>query len=151
MSVPTDVWRRLERIRFSPGRPLSFRLWFPLVVYITSPPITAAYIVPAASARQSGYATLATAGAGGWYRSIAIRGDPSWLPIGVNGQVEQMTSAFSPGYPLIVTYLMAVTGLNFSFGAPALGLALGTAAMVVVFVLMERCFLASTPPSDRYP
>jgi hypothetical protein len=138
VSVPTQVSRRLEQIRWSPGRTVSVQLWFPLVVYIASRLITAAYMIAAASAHRTGYDNLATAWDGVWYRSIATGGYPSSLPIGVNGQVEQNTWAFSPGYPLIVRGLMAVTGLNFSVVAPALSLALGAVAIVVVFVLMER-------------
>jgi hypothetical protein len=114
-------------------------LWFPLSVYTVSRVIATAYIVAAAGpARWSGYGTLATAWDGFWYRSIATTGYPSSLPIGVDGQVQQNPWAFSPGYPLSVRALMDVTGLDFTVVAPTLSLVLGAAAMVVVFVLLER-------------
>lgn len=139
MSAPTDVSRRMQRTRLGLGRPLPFQLWFPLSVYVVSRVIAATYMVTAAaSTHRSGYAELATGWDGGWYRTIATTGYPSSLPIGVDGHVEQNAWAFSPGYPLIVRALMAVTGLDFSVVAPTLSLVLGAAAMVVIFVLLER-------------
>lgn len=140
MSALTVVARRVDgRIRWGRVWPLPFQLWFPLMVYGISRLITAAYMVAAADpAHRSGYADLATAWDGDWYRTIATTGYPSSLPVGVDGQVEQNAWAFSPAYPLIVRGLMAVTRLDFSVVAPTLSLALGAAAMVVIFFLLER-------------
>ena len=140
MATPTVVARRLDgRTRWSLGWPLPFQLWFPLMVYGVSRLIAAAFMIAAAApAHRSGYADLATAWDGDWYRLIATQGYPSSLPIGIDGQVEPNAWAFSPVYPLIVRALMAVTGLGYSVVAPSLSLVLGAAAMVVIFVLMQR-------------
>jgi len=95
-------------------------------------------VAAAGPAHRSGYADLATAWDGDWYRLIATQGYPSSLPIGANGLVEPNAWAFSPVYPLVVRALMAMTGLGYSMVAPTLSLALGAAAMVVIFVLIDR-------------
>jgi hypothetical protein len=101
--------------------------------------IAAAYIVAAAGpARWSGYGDLVTAWDGSWYRTIATTGYPASLPVGIDGHVVQNPWPFAPGYPMSVRALMTVTGLDFSVVAPTLSLLLGAAAMVVVFVLLER-------------
>jgi hypothetical protein len=140
MSAPTVVSRHLSnRARWGPGWPVPFQLGFPLLVYGASRLVAAGYMVAAAGpAHRSGYADVATAWDGGWYRIIATSGYPSSLPIGADGQVEQNAWAFSPGYPLLVRALMTLTRLGFSIVAPTLSLVLGAAAMVVIFVLMER-------------
>jgi hypothetical protein len=140
MSDTTVVARRLNgRTQWSRGWPLHLHLWYPLMVYGISRLITAAFMVAVAlSGHRSGYVDLATAWDGGWYRTIATQGYPSALPIGIDGHVGPNAWAFSPAYPMIVRALMAVTGLNFSVVAPTLSLLLGAAAMVVIFVLMER-------------
>jgi hypothetical protein len=109
------------------------------MVYGISRLITAAFMVAAtARAHRSGYADLATAWDGGWYRAIATQGYPSALPLDIDGHVGPNAWAFSPVYPMIVRALMAVTRLDYSVVAPSLSLVLGAVAMVVVFVLMER-------------
>jgi hypothetical protein len=129
----------LHRARSGMGWRPGFRLWFPLSVYVACRMVAAAYMLAAAGpAHRDGYRDLATAWDGDWYRLIATTGYPPSLPTGAGGQVGQNAWAFSPGYPLTVRALMAVTGLDFSVVAPALSLVLGAAAMVVIFVLMER-------------
>jgi hypothetical protein len=109
------------------------------VVYGISRLITAAFMVAAPdSAHRSGYADLATAWDGGWYHTIATQGYPSALPLDVHGHIGPNPWAFSPAYPMIVRAFMAISGLDFSVVAPTLSLVLGAAAMVVIFVLMER-------------
>ncbi len=140
MAAPAVVAPRLEgRTRLSRAWPLPFQLWYPLMVYGISRLITAAFMVAAtARAHRSGYADLATAWDGGWYRTIATQGYPSALPLDIDGHVGPNAWAFSPVYPMIVRALMAVTRLDYSVVAPSLSLVLGAVAMVVVFVLMER-------------
>jgi len=140
MSAPTDALRRLAgQTRRGPGRRLPFQLWFPLGVYGVTGLIATAYILAVAgSVHHSGHADLATAWDGGWYRAIATHGYPATLPVGIDGHVEQNAWAFSPAYPMLVRGLMTVTSLDFSVVAPALSLVLGAAAMVVIFVLIER-------------
>jgi hypothetical protein len=143
MPGPTAVARRLDA-RTRPGRgwSLPFQLWFPLVVYAISRLITALFMLAAtARAHRSGYSDLATAWDGGWYRAIATQGYPTSLPLDTSGQVGPNAWAFSPGYPMLVRAVMAVTGKDgrdYSVVAPTLSLVLGGAAMVVLFVLMER-------------
>jgi hypothetical protein len=139
MAAPTLVGRRLDGpARRSAGWALPFQMWFPLVVYGLSRLIAAAFMVAASSAHKSGYAGLATAWDGDWYRLIALQGYPSSLPTGIDGHVEQNAWAFSPVYPLFVRAITSVTGLGFSVVAPALSVVLGAAAMVVIFMLLER-------------
>ena len=140
MSAPSAVARTpTDPTRQARGWRLPFQLWFPLVVYGVARTIGAAYLIAAATpAHRTGYGDLATAWDGGWYRIIANSGYPSSLPIGVDGAVQQNPWAFSPGYPLMVRALMAITGLDFSVVAPTLSLVLGAAAMVVIFALVER-------------
>ena len=131
--------RLSERARWRRGWPPPFQLWYPLVVYGISRLITAAFMVAAPdSAHRSGYADLATAWDGGWYHTIATQGYPSALPPDVHGHIGPNPWAFSPAYPMIVRAFMAISGLDFSVVAPTLSLVLGAAAMVVIFVLMER-------------
>ncbi len=131
--------RLSERARWRRGWPPPFQLWYPLVVYGISRLITAAFMVAAPdSAHRSGYADLATAWDGGWYHTIATQGYPSALPLDVHGHIGPNPWAFSPAYPMIVRAFMAISGLDFSVVAPTLSLVLGAAAMVVIFVLMER-------------
>ena len=99
----------------------------------------AGYLVAAAAmTHRSGYSALATTWDGDWYRIIATSGYPSSLPLDADGQVGQNAWAFSPAYPMVVRALMSVTGLGFAVVAPTLSLVLGAAAVVVVFVLLER-------------
>jgi hypothetical protein len=138
MHVPADVASRLQRTRWSHWS-APFQLWFPLSVYVASRLISAAFIIAAAGpAHRSGYSDMATAWDGEWYRYIATTGYPANLPTGAGGQVLQNPWAFSPGYPLTVRALMAVTRQDFSLVAPTLSLVLGAAAIVVIFVLLER-------------
>jgi len=140
MSSLTVVARRLNgQTRRGRGWQPPFHLWYPLVVYGISRLITAAFMVAAPdSAHRSGYADLATAWDGGWYHTIATQGYPSALPLDVHGHIGPNPWAFSPAYPMIVRAFMAISGLDFSVVAPTLSLVLGAAAMVVIFVLMER-------------
>lgn len=140
MPDPTvDERRSGGRLRWSRGWPPPLHLWYPLTVYGITRLSAAAFMVAAAPrAHRSGYADLATAWDGGWYRTIATQGYPSALPIGPDGHVGPNAWAFSPVYPMIVRALMAVTGLDYSVVAPTLSLVLGAAAMVVIFVLLER-------------
>jgi hypothetical protein len=143
MTAPTTIAPRPQRNLMTQARsrinkPAVFRVWFPLSVFVVSRLITAAYMLAATSPAHRRYGDLATAWDGDWYRLIATTGYPSSLPIGADGQVAQNAWAFSPGYPLIVRTLMAVTGLDFSVLAPALSLIFGAAAMVVLFILMDR-------------
>ncbi|MDQ1537002.1 MAG: hypothetical protein QOE58_1395 [Actinomycetota bacterium] len=138
MPVLMEVSRRLQRTRSGSGRSLPSQLCFPLGVYLITRAIAAGYMVAAASPGRSGYADVATAWDGGWYRTIATQGYPATLPLRPDGQIGYNPWAFSPAYPLLVRAVMAVTGRDFSFVAPTLSLVLGAAAMVVLFVLVDR-------------
>lgn len=134
MSVPTVVARRQNgQTRSSRGWSIPFRIWYPLTIYTLTRLIAAAFMLAAAPRwHRSGYADIATAWDGEWYRTIATTGYPSSLPIGVDGHVVQNAWAFSPVYPLMVRGLTTLTGLDFSVVAPTLSLILGAAAMVVI-------------------
>jgi hypothetical protein len=140
MPDPTVAERRTgDHSRRHLNWPPPFQLWYPLLVYAISRLVTAVLMVAtAAHTNRSGYAALATAWDGGWYRTIATQGYPSALPVDAAGDIGPSAWAFSPAYPLTVRALMAVTGLDYSVVAPTLSLVLGAAAMVVIFVLLER-------------
>ena len=139
MTAATDVSGRLRRTLSRPGSRIPFQIWFPLGVYLLTRLVDAGFLIAAAAmTHRSGYGALATTWDGDWYRTIATTGYPSSLPVGADGQVAQNPWAFSPAYPMIVRGLMSITGLGFAVVAPTLSLVLGAAAVVVVFVLLER-------------
>ncbi|MEN0129982.1 MAG: hypothetical protein AAGC49_11125 [Brevundimonas sp.] len=72
----------------------------------------------------------------GWYQQVVEDGYPSQLPRDELGQVQQNTWAFFPLFPMMVRFLMAVTGLEFYQVAPMLALLLGGLAMVVIHRLV---------------
>ena len=72
----------------------------------------------------------------GWYQQVAEDGYPSQLPRDELGQVQQNTWAFFPLFPMMVRFLMAVTGREFYQVAPLLALVLGGLAMVVIHRLV---------------
>ncbi|HEY8718758.1 hypothetical protein [Pengzhenrongella sp.] len=74
---------------------------------------------------------------GSWYRQIAESGYPAQLPIGADGVVQQNAWAFYPLFPLLVRVLMRVTGAPWQAAAPLLNLALGAAAMLVIYRVVE--------------
>lgn len=75
---------------------------------------------------------------GSWYRQIAETGYPSRLPIGADGAVQQNAWAFYPLFPLLARGVMAVTGAPWQTAAPLLALALGAAAVLVIYRAIEE-------------
>ena len=86
-----------------------------------------------------GYLGLITNWDGQWYERIATVGYtlPSWP--GEPGGADALWSfAFLPVFPAVVGAMMALTGLSFAVCATVVNLMAGAAAMVVMFVLVER-------------
>jgi len=131
------------------------QLWFPLLVYaltrlfavvavmmagrhqIAIPPGLPFYHVSSPTGSAPGYWTIMTNWDGQWYRTIATHGYPLDLPTGEAGRVVQNAWGFYPLYPLLVGALMWVTGLSFAYVGPALSVALGAVAVVVLFRLVQ--------------
>jgi len=139
-------------------RPIRLRydIWFPLTVYTLTRALDAVMIVLASrhqvallgadpsyhlnysSPADPGYALIAANWDGQWYRRIADLGYPRHLPLGANGHVAMNTWAFYPLYPLSAALLSHVTGLPFTTVAPLLSVALGAAAVLVLYRLLRR-------------
>jgi hypothetical protein len=85
-----------------------------------------------------GYLGLITNWDGQWYERIATLG--YHLPgAGTHGAKDALwTYAFLPGFPLLVGEMMAATGLSFAVCVTILNLVAGSAAMIVMFALLER-------------
>ena len=90
-----------------------------------------------------------------WYREIAESGYPSGLPRGFDGQVTQSAWAFFPLFPTLARGVMELTGGSWEVVAPTLALLLGTAAALVVHLVLaaavERGPLAGTDVGRRLP
>lgn len=74
---------------------------------------------------------------GQWYQAIALRGYPDLLPVGASGAVEQNPWAFYPLFPYLAKAGMAVTGLGFPTVASTVALLCGTAAAVLMGLLLR--------------
>ena len=92
----------------------------------------------AAHPSSPGYLGLITNWDGQWYQRIATIG--YHLPAaGAPGAKDALwVYAFLPGFPTVVGALMAVTSLSFAVCVTVVNLAAGSAAMVVMFALVER-------------
>lgn len=90
-----------------------------------------------------------------WYRQIAEAGYPSGLPRGFDGRVTQSAWAFFPLFPTLARGVMELTGGPWEVVAPTLALLLGTAAALVVHLVLaaavERGPLAGTDVGRRLP
>jgi hypothetical protein len=142
--VTSSKWMRIER----------FSLWFPLAVFVVIRAINGA-MIGLASSRQIAIPSTGLGGRlaiaspaspdfwvvasnwdGRWYGAIATYGYPDQLPVGSSGQVLPNAYAFPPLYPMIVRFLMSVTGLDFTMAGPIVSFVCGAAAMVLVFRLV---------------
>lgn len=90
-----------------------------------------------------------------WYREIAEVGYPVGLPLGADGRVTQSAWAFFPLFPTLARGVMAATGASWEVVAPTLALLLGTAAALVVHLVLvaavERGPLAGSDVGRRLP
>ena len=84
-----------------------------------------------------------TAWDGGWYMLIAGKGYPKSL-VAAPGQSDH---AFFPLYPLLIRGVHAVAGASLDRAAVAVTLVASAAAMVVIWLLVER--LTDTPTATR--
>lgn len=85
----------------------------------------------------------------GWYREIAERGYPDDLPVGTDGVAQQNALAFFPLFPALARLVMTLTGLEWQVVAPALALALGTGAALVVHQVVAEAAEGSRWLRDR--
>jgi hypothetical protein len=144
--VTSSKWMRMER----------FSLWFPLAVFVVTRAINGA-MIGLASSRQIAIPSTGLGGRlaiaspaspdfwvvasnwdGRWYGAIATYGYPAQLPVGSGGQVLPNAYAFPPLYPMLVRFLMSVTGLDFTMAGPIVSFVCGAAAMVLVFRLVAE-------------
>jgi hypothetical protein len=147
-AVPVDsTVRKALRDRYA--------LWFPLLVYALTRAVDALFIMTLsrrqvamtgldpnihllyASPADPGYGVVATNWDGQWYRLIAEQGYPLHLPVDSAGHVVMNAWAFYPTFPLTAGLLTRVTGLGFTTVAPLLDLALGAAAVLVMYRLLS--------------
>jgi hypothetical protein len=141
-----------------------YDVWFPLLVFTVTRALDAAMVEVASrhqvalvgadpsyhlnysSPADPGYALIAANWDGQWYRLIANAGYPLHLPVGPTGHVAMSTWAFYPLYPLSAALLSRMTGLPFTTVGPVLNLALGAAAVLLMYRLLRRttsAFVAS--------
>jgi hypothetical protein len=123
-------------------------LWAGLV-YLALRAVSAVILV-AASHRQVpvagwtgphvGYFDMTVLWDGSWYRTVALHGYPTTLPLDpASGHVAQNAWAFYPLFPLLSRALMDLTGLAFPVVASTLALLCGLgASMLMAQLLAER-------------
>jgi hypothetical protein len=85
-----------------------------------------------------GYLALITNWDGQWYERIATLGYHLPAPGASGAKNALWTYAFLPVFPTVVGTMMAITGLSFAACVTVVNLLAGGAAMVVMFVLVER-------------
>ena len=85
-----------------------------------------------------GYLRLITNWDGQWFERIATNGYHLPAAGDPHGKDALWTFAFLPVFPTLVGAMMTVTGLSFGVCATIVNLIAGGAAMVVMFVLVER-------------
>lgn len=73
---------------------------------------------------------------GKWYGIIAEDGYPDELPRDAAGEIEESPWAFFPLFPMLARLLMRVTGLPWEVVGPALSVATGAVAMLLLFRLV---------------
>ena len=143
-----------SRRRASLGVP--YEVWFPLLVFAVTRALDAVMVEVASrnqvaligadpsyhlnysSPADPGYALIAANWDGQWYRLIAEAGYPLHLPVGPTGHVAMNTWAFYPLYPVSAAVLSHLTGLPFTTIGPLLNLAVGAAAVLLMYRLLRR-------------
>ncbi|MFB8227767.1 hypothetical protein [Cellulosimicrobium sp. NPDC055967] len=86
-----------------------------------------------------------------WYEQIYASGYPDTLPVGPDGAVEQNVWAFFPLFPALVRALDAVTGLGWDVLAPAVALACGAGAVLVIHRLVATAGAAAVARRPGLP
>jgi hypothetical protein len=87
-------------------------------------------------ATRPGFITFMDAWDGKFYRTVALHGYPSALPVDLHGHVEPNAWAFLPVYPWITRGLMSVTGLNFTVAGVILSVIFGGGAAYLLYRLL---------------
>lgn len=97
------------------------------------------YYVNTPMSASPGYLSVVTNWDGQWYERIATRGygEPSSLASS-DVIAEGHAWAFPPLFPLVAAVIMGMTGMGFGSAATVVNLAAGAAAMVMIFLLLER-------------
>lgn len=152
MSVQVEVTRAAR----STHRPVRDALWWALPVFVVTRAVDAVFMTVASKAQVSlppapeGMFTYAAKPAdpglfgvltnwdGQWYQFIAEQGYQVPQP-GAHGAADALWAwQFPPLYPYLVRGLMLVTRLDFANAAAALSIVAGAAAMVVLYLLLDR-------------
>lgn len=87
---------------------------------------------------DSGYLSIITNWDGQWYESIATDGYQATVAGQPASHDQVWAWAFPPVFPLLVGFLMHVTGLSFAVVSTMVNCAAGAAAMVLLFRLLEE-------------
>jgi len=90
------------------------------------------------SLASPGYGSVASNWDGQWYFRIATEGYPTTIPRDAAGHALQNQWGFNPAYPLLVSAIMRISGLDFVVVAPILSVLLGAAAVTVMFRLLSQ-------------
>lgn len=136
---------------------IPFHLWFPLAIFATTrlanfimislaarhqvglSSTFAGYYVNTPMSASPGYLSVITNWDGQWYERIATRGYGEHLSSSyVEAIAEGHAWAFPPLFPLVAAVIMGLTGLSFGAAATVVNLTAGAAAMVMIFLLLER-------------
>lgn len=72
-----------------------------------------------------------------WYHIVAVSGYPSVLPLDATGHVAQNAWAFLPAYPMLVRFLMVITGLPWEPLSIIVSFLFSFAAALVFYRLMR--------------
>jgi len=152
MSVQVEVTRAAR----STHRPVRDALWWALPVFVVTRAVDAVFMTVASKAQVSlppapeGMFTYAAKPAdpglfgvltnwdGQWYQFIAEQGYQVPQP-GAHGAADALWAwQFPPLYPFLVRALMVVTRMDFAHAAATLSVMAGAAAMVVLYLLLDR-------------
>jgi hypothetical protein len=136
---------------------IPFCIWFPLAIFAATRLVN--FIMISLAARHQvalyqtipgyyvntpmpaspSYLSVVTNWDGQWYERIATHGygEPSALSYG-DAIAEGHAWAFPPLFPLAAAGVMELTGVGFGAAATVVNLIAGAAAMVMIFLLLER-------------
>ena len=105
---------------------------------LAMPADSTGYHVHEARPASPGYLGAVTNWDGQWFQSIAEDGYPDGLPRASDGEVENSSWAFAPGYPAVVRLVMAAGSLPFAVAATLVSVTCGAVAVCVLFRMLER-------------
>lgn len=98
---------------------------------------TSAYKVTVPTPASPGYLGVVSNWDGQWLRSIAEDGYPIPLPT-LGDRILESEWAFSPGYPMLVRFVMWLTGTEFPVAASLVSVTCSGLAVVLLYALVRR-------------